>query len=161
VYVQGMVRTRSVRLVTFLLVVLLRSTAARADWVVNEHGECVRQWTTASLARGPAAMLNAPLLPFRSAVGGVLEARESPGSGLREKIMLPPILAFGGGAMGLVESLIWLGTGLADTLTGGYFGIAPDEATRLAIDPVRPAFLTAAGQGSTDHCGRRIGSGRS
>jgi hypothetical protein len=156
-----MVRRRSVRLVAFLTVVVLRGSLASAEWVVNSRGECVREWTSASLGRGPAAMLNAPLLPFRSAVGGVLEARENPGPGLRGKILLPPILAFGGGAMGLVESLIWLGTGLADTVTAGYFELAPEEATRLAVDPVRPAFLTAVAQGSTDHCGRRSGYGGS
>lgn len=154
-----MARTRSVRVVAFLAVIVLRGSLAHAAWVVNERGACVHEWTPASLGRGPAAMLNAPLLPFRSAVGGVLEARENPGPGLRGKIFLPPILAFGGGAMGLVESVIWLGTGLADTLSGGSFELAPEEATRLAIDPVRPAFLTAAARDATDHCGRRVGSG--
>ncbi len=140
---------------------LLPCASVRAEWVVNERGECAHQWTAASLARGPAAIVNAPLLPFRSAVGGVLEARENPAPGLRGQIALPPILAFGGGAMGLVESLIWIGTGLVDTVTGGYFEIAPDEATRLAIDPVRPAFLTAPALSRTDHCGRPVGPGGS
>src|SRR6266436_818833 len=114
-----------------LAVIVLWASGALAAWVVNERGECVRAWTPASLVRGPAAMVNAPLLPLRSAVGGVL-----------------------------VESVIWLGTGLTDTATGGYFEMAPDEATRLGVEPVRPTFIAAAPRPpreSGDRCGRRTG----
>jgi len=38
----------------------------------------------------------------------------------------PPTLAVVGGAIGLVESVVWLGTGLTDTATGGYFETGPD-----------------------------------
>src|SRR5947209_16693829 len=96
--------------VSVLLMVVLRASGALAAWVVNERGECVRAWTPASLVRGPAAVLNAPLLPFRSMVGGVLAGEDrSPGM---QAILLPPTLAVVGGAMGLVESVIWFGTGL-------------------------------------------------
>ena len=109
--------------------------------------------------RGPAAVLNAPLLPFRSMVGGVL-AGEDRSPGIQAKILLPPTLAVVGGAMGPVESVIWFGTGLTDTATGGYFEIAPDEATRFAVGPVRPPFLPDARRPlreSADRCGRRTG----
>jgi hypothetical protein len=120
----------------------LYSAAAQGAWVVNQEGECVREWTSGSLARGPAAMLNAPLVPFRSAAGGVLLAASdnTPRPGLPRRILLPPMLAVVGGGMGLVESGIWLGTGLVDTLSGGYFEVAPEEATHLAVAPLAPAF---------------------
>src|SRR5213083_1306771 len=78
--------------VSVLLMVVLRASGALAAWVVNERGECVRAWTPASLVRGPAAMLNAPLLPLRSAVGGVLVARDDRSPGMKGKILLPPML---------------------------------------------------------------------
>jgi hypothetical protein len=124
---------------------LYAAAAAHGAWVVNEEGECVREWTPASLGRGPAAMLNAPLLPFRSAAGGVQLAASdrTPKPGLPRRILLPPLLAVAGGGMGLVESGIWLGTGLVDTLSGGYLEVAPDEATHLGVGPVTPAFTDA------------------
>ncbi len=143
-----------------LALVVLRASGALAAWVVNERGECVRVWTPASLVRGPAAMVNAPLLPLRSAVGGVLVARDDRSPGMQGKILLPPTLAVVGGGIGLVESVIWLGTGLTDTATGGYFEMAPDEATRLGVEPVRPTFVAAAPRPpreSGDRCGRRPG----
>jgi hypothetical protein len=42
--------------------------------------------------------------------------------------------------MGLVDTGVWLFTGLADTLTGGYFAIAPELATHLSVEPITPAF---------------------
>jgi len=145
---------------SLLVTVVLWASGARAAWVVNETGECVRAWTPASLGRGPAAMLNAPLLPLRSAVGGVLVARDDRSPGMKGKILLPPMLAVVGGAIGLVESAVWLGSGLTDTATGGYFEIAPEEATRLGVEPVRPPFLPDARRPlreSADRCGRRTG----
>ena len=141
--------------------VVLWASGALAAWVVNERGECVRAWTPASLVRGPAAVLNAPLLPFRSMVGGVL-AGEDRRPGIQAKILLPPTLAVVGGAMGLVESVIWFGTGLTDTATGGYFEIAPDEATRFAVAPVRPPFGADARRPPREWfypCGRLMGAG--
>jgi hypothetical protein len=143
-----------------LALVVLRASGALAAWVVNERGECVHAWTPASLVRGPTAMLNAPLLPFRSAVGGVLAARDDRSPGLQGKILLPPTLAVVGGGIGLVESIIWFGTGLTDTVTGGYLEMAPDEATRLAGEPVRQPFVadpSASARVSEDRCGRRRG----
>ena len=128
--------------------VILTSIAAprvtQGAWVMNERGECVRTWTPGSLARGPAAMVNAPLLPVRSAVGGALLARDDRSPGVVGKVLLPPMLTLMGGAMGLLESCIWLGGGLADTVTAGYFALAPEEATRLDVRPVTPAFVPDA-----------------
>jgi len=131
---------------------------ARAAWVVNEHNECVWTWTPASMARGPAAILNAPLVPLRTAAGGYQVVRDDPQPGLQRKIMLAPLLIFGGAAMGLVEGGIWLGTGLADTATGGYFEVAPEQATELSIAPERPGFVPdntpVRREAAKDHCGR-------
>jgi hypothetical protein len=124
-------------------------------WVVNERGDCVHEWTAASLGRGPAAMLNALAVPFRSAAGGVQIALDDPAKGgLKRKLLLTPTLATVGGAMGLVEAGLWLGTGLADTVTGGYFAIAPEEATELSISPIRPLFAPAGRRPAKDPCGR-------
>src|SRR5437867_4649339 len=97
--------------VSVLLMVVLWASGALAAWVVDERGECVRAWTPASLARGPVAMLNAPLVPLRSAAGGFVLARDdrTPAPGLVRRILLPPLLAIVGGGMGLVEGGIWLG----------------------------------------------------
>jgi hypothetical protein len=142
-----------------LLLVALAASHAHAAWTVDEHGECVEEWTTASLAHGPTAILNAPLLPIRSAVGGVVLARDDRSPGRRRSVLLPPLLAVAGATMGLMESVIWLGTGLADTVTGGAFSIAPDEATTLGIGPVAPAFVADGRRERTDPCGRRVASG--
>ena len=135
------------------------ASGAGAAWVVNERGDCVREWTPASLARGPAAIVNAPLVPVRTAVGGVLLARNDPQPGRLRQVLLPPLLAIAGGVMGVAESVIWLGTGLVDTTTGGYFEVAPEEATRLGIAPLSPRFASdVARPPATDRCGRRPGS---
>jgi len=138
--------------------VLVLAAHANAAWVVNERNECVRAWDASSLARGPVAMLNAPLLPFRSAAGGFLVARDDQQTGLRRKILLTPLLTLGGGAMGLVESGIWLGAGLADTATGGYFAVAPEEATELSLAPERPSLMSDSPavrrDAPKDRCGR-------
>jgi hypothetical protein len=99
-------------------------------------------WTSASLLRGPTAIVNAPLVPFRSAVGGAHVALDDPVPGTKRKIMLVPLLTLGGGAMGLVDAGVWLLGGLADTLTGGYFAIAPEPATHLSLEPMTPPFAS-------------------
>ena len=103
-------------------------------------------------------MLNAPLLPFRAAAGGFLLARDDPQPGLQRKIVLAPLLTLAGGAMGLVESGIWLGAGLADMATGGYFEVAPEEATELSLAPERSSLGSDSPgvrrEAAKDRCGR-------
>jgi hypothetical protein len=43
---------------------------AAAGWTVNATGDCVEAWVAPPATQGPVAMLNAPALPLRSAVGG-------------------------------------------------------------------------------------------
>ena len=144
------------------MLVLAALTARRAGavWVVDGHGACVEEWQAADLLRGPSAIANAPLLPVRTAVGGYRLASDDRTPGLERKILLPPMLTLGGGAMGFFESLYWVGTGLADTLTGGVFAIAPVEATRFSVAAVRPGFAPPAGGPATDPCGRPSAGGR-
>ncbi len=96
------------------------------------------------LLRGPTAMLNAPLVPFRSAVGGARLALDDPVAETKRKVILVPALTAGGAIMGLVEAGVWLVGGLADTVTGGYFALAPEEATHLSVAPLTPLFAPDA-----------------
>ena len=138
-----------------LAVMLLVPAIAHPAWVVDERGQCVQAWTPASLARGPTAIANAPLLPFRTAVGGAQVASEDRSPGLRPKILLPPLLAVGGAGMGVLDAVVWVATGLADTVTGGSFALAPEEATHFGVGPVRPPFITEPAR-TTDPCGRPL-----
>ncbi|HJQ82786.1 MAG TPA: hypothetical protein VKA21_01825 [Candidatus Binatia bacterium] len=118
------------------LLLALAPRATRAASAEPAEGE----WTSASLLRGPTAIANAPLLPFRSAVGGARLALDDPLHETKRTVILVPLLTAGGGVMGFVEAGIWLVTGLADTLTGGWFAIAPDDATELSVAPRTPLF---------------------
>jgi hypothetical protein len=127
---------------------------AWAEWVVNSRGECVEQWSPASMLRGPTAMLMAPTAPFRSGAG--VFAYETMQGNLA---FWGPVLAVLSGAVGVIHTGVWLGTGLADTLTGGYFAIAPYRATQLSLDPLIPPFVSEAQQHAIeakrpDPCGR-------
>jgi hypothetical protein len=137
-----------------LVVSILCAHATHAAWVVDERGACVEEWRSGDLLRGPMAIANVPLVPFRSAVGGWQLAREDKTPGLQRKFMLPAMLTLGGGVMGTAEAVLWLGTGLADTLTGGAFSIAPDEATTLSVSPRRPTLIADTRPPATDPCGR-------
>ena len=138
-----------------VLVVVAIAQAAQAAWVVDDRGRCVEEWRSGDLLRGPTAIVNAPLVPFRSAVGGWQLAREDKQTGLQRKIALPAIATLGGAAMGTGEAALWLVSGLADTLTGGALSIAPDEATTLSASARRPTFFPEP-QPTTDRCGRPL-----
>src|SRR5262245_3079895 len=118
--------------VALTALVLLQPGHGRAAWVVNERGECVEEWRSADLLRGPTAIVNAPLVPVRTAIGGFQTARADTIDETSRKILLPPMLTLAGGAMGLAECGIWLAAGLGDTLTGGALALSPVEATELS-----------------------------
>ena len=99
-------------------------------------------WTPASLLRGPTAIANAPLVPFRTAAGGTRVALDDPVEGTKRKVLLVPLLAVAGGGMGLVDAGVWLVAGLADTVTGGWFALAPEQATHLSVEPITPRFAS-------------------
>jgi hypothetical protein len=139
-----------------ILFALLSVRPVAAAWVVDPQGACVEEWRSGDLLRGPTAIANAPLVPFRSAVGGWQLAREDQQGGIQRKLMLPAMLTLGGAVMGTAEAVIWLGTGLADTLTGGVFTIAPDEATTLSASARRPSLIADTRPPTTDKCGRAV-----
>jgi len=116
------------RLAAILVSILALATpaAATADaWVRDEAGRCEREWTPGSLARGPAAVANGLMLPFRSLAGSF-------GAGLSGALLSPLSLA-----VGMAEGIVWIAQGFADALTGGSLGIAPSGATTLQLRPVR------------------------
>jgi hypothetical protein len=127
---------------------------AAAEWVVDTRGECVEQWSPASILRGPTAMLMSPSAPFRCAAG--VFAYETVQGSLA---FWKPALAVLSATVGVIHTGVWLGTGLADTLTGGYFAIAPYRATQLSLDPLIPPFVTESQHQAIeakrpDPCGR-------
>src|SRR5262245_28362090 len=150
-------------LVILALAALLWPRMASSAWEVDAHGDCVRTWTAESLLRGPTALANAPLAPIRSAVGGAILARDDlTTGGVRRVLLLGPTLTVMGGAMGFVDTGVWLVTGLADTVTGGYFETTPDEATPLSVAPITPLFVPDARRPAhvaahQDPCGRPLG----
>ena len=56
------------------------------------------------------------------------------------------------GAFGMFEGVTWVGRGLIDTLTGGYFGVSPDRATTWSWKPTLPFPIRA----DVDACGRPL-----
>lgn len=116
-----------------LLALSLSPSAAGADeWVVDDTGQCVRNWTPRSLARGPIAMTNGILLPFRSLAGGFTD-------GVVGAVMSPI-----GFFVGLGEGVIWLTTGVFELLSGGAVGLAPEGVvTDVLFAPV-PQFPLGA-----------------
>jgi hypothetical protein len=141
--------------------VLGQGRPASGEWIVDSRGECVERWTPASLGRGPTAMLMAPTAPVRTGAG--VFAYQSPAeqgwNGQGSFIFWGPAVALLSGAAGVIDMVWWLGSGLVDTLSGGYFQAAPYEATRLSVDPLPPPFLSegkrrALEAARPDPCGR-------
>jgi hypothetical protein len=127
------------------LLALVAASPAAAGWAVDARGRCVEAWTPPRAAQGPVAMLTAPTLPFREAVGGGIVAADTttPQGGVVGQVLAWPSLILGGFALGVGEMPIWLVLGLADTVTGGYFDLSPDDAKPLTLTSVRPRFLGA------------------
>ncbi len=121
---------------------------ARAGWTVNATGDCVEAWVAPPAAQGPVAMLNAPALPLRAAVGGGQVAAagdRSASDTLVLSVLKWPALVAAGFGIGAVEMPIWLVTGLVDTMTLGSMDLVPDSAKALTLASVRPRFLPETG----------------
>lgn len=140
------------------LALLAAADGARAAWVVDADGACVERWTSADLLRGPTAIVNAPLLPFRTLAGGAEYAWNTEAWWPYQIAVLGPAVTLFAGAFGVLESTWWIGTGLADTLTGGAFALAPEPATQLSIAPQVPSVIADAPEKAptTDKCGRPL-----
>src|SRR5262245_6458123 len=93
--------------------------SASAEWVVDAKGKCVERWSADSLLRGPTAMLMSPTVPFRNAAGVFTYQSPDTGgwTGQGAFFFWGPALALVSGAAGVVDTCVWLGTGLADTMT--------------------------------------------
>lgn len=146
---------RRLRSLTLFATALLAPAGAQCAWTVDAEGACVERWAPSDLRRGPTAIVNAPLLPFRNMAGGAVYAWNTPEWWPAQIVGLGPAVILVSGAAGVVESVWWVGTGLADTLTGGYFSIAPERATELSIRPEVSAIIADANPPPVlDRCGR-------
>src|SRR5262249_62083736 len=92
------------------------SERASAAWVVDSRGQCVEQWSPASMLRGPTAMLMAPTAPFRSGAG-VFAYETTEG---KVGFWGPPVAVLAG-VVGVIGTGVWLDPGFAETLSRGYF----------------------------------------
>ena len=134
----------------------MRANAALGAWTVDAEGACVERWESGDLLRGPTAIVNAPLLPVRTLAGGAEYAWNTAEWWPVQIAILGPVVTLFAGAFGVLEAGWWVGTGLADTLTGGYFALAPDAATQLSVQPQVPVVLedAKAATPAVDPCGR-------
>jgi hypothetical protein len=145
-----------------LIGALQAPTNVRGAWVVDEQDRCVNEWRASDLLRGPIAITNSPFLPLRSVAGGLLFVLDETRDGKIWKVPLyGTTSALVCGTFGLLESAEWVCTGFADTVTGGYFELAPDDAINVSLFPVPPPFIPDARRpawswGWEDRCGRRI-----
>ena len=152
-------RARMRRPLQVLLVIVLLSVPARGAWVVDSAGGCVEQWEPSDMARGPKAILNGPLLPFRQMAGGAEYAWNTEEWWPWQIAIMGPAVTLFSGAAGLLEATWWITTGLADTVTGGYFQAAPEQATDLSISPQVSSMIADAAPSptpTTDRCGRPL-----
>jgi hypothetical protein len=109
-----------------LATLLLVPAPARAGrWLREADGTCRYEWTPRSLARGPIAMGNGVLMPFRSLAG-------SASNGWLAGLLLPLGLM-----VGLAEGIAWTTVGAVETVSGGALALAPEGAAdRLHFSPV-------------------------
>lgn len=143
---------------------LAGARAARAEWKVDEEGKCVRTWTPASLALGPKAIADAPLVPARYLSGGVSELSDPPDPAWSEVERVG--FAAGNvplsGVTGFVEALSSLGFGLMDVFTGGYFEFSPSKPQQFTLEPEKVGALSpqrfpgTSGEQRLDPCGRPL-----
>jgi hypothetical protein len=117
----------------------------------------VQKWAPSDLARGPAAIINAPLLPVRTLIGGAQYAWNNQQWWWSHVFLLGPAATGASGALGAFEGVWWVCTGAADLLTGGYFELAPKEAVQLSVQPELSSAMTGPRPAPTeDPCGRPL-----
>ena len=146
------------------LLSMVSSGTARAEWKVDEEGKCVRTWTPASLARGPMAIADAPLVPARYIAGGIDELGDPPDPAWNkvERVGFAAGYVPLAGVTGFGAMLSSLGFGLMDTLTGGYFELTPDDPQRFTLQAEKLGVLAPEDFEGTrselrlDNCGRPL-----
>ena len=144
-----------------LLAVALAMSAdvARGAWSVDAAGGCVEQWAASDMLNGPTAILNGPILPFRQMAGGAEYAWNTTEWWPWQIAVMGPGVTLFSGAAGLLEGTWWVVTGVADTVTGGYFGASPEAATELSIQPQVSTMIADAAPTpapTEDRCGRPL-----
>lgn len=145
-------RSRVVGL-SMIVACAVAGAASASEWVVDGQGDCVRRWTPADLARGPAAMLNGLTMPVRQLVGGGQAGMDPPDATAAVRV---PALGLIGLGTGTFEGLFVVSQGLVELLTGGYFGVVPDDVAEPSLAPMTPRFLAPPPQEPpTDPCGRK------
>ena len=150
-------RMRFLTLLIVMTALVARVGVARAAWTVDAAGVCVEQWAPSDMLRGPTAVLNGPILPFRQLAGGAEYAWNVDEWWPWQIAVLGPAVTLFSGAAGTLEGLWWVTSGLADTLTGGALTLAPEEATELSIEPeVSRMIADAKTPPTTDRCGRPL-----
>lgn len=150
---------RRLPLLLLALALAIPAGVARGAWSVDEAGVCVKRWGASDMLNGPTAILNGPILPFRQMAGGAAYAWNTPEWWPWQIAVMGPGVTLFSGAAGLLEGTWWITTGLADTLTGGYFGLSPEPATELSIAPQVSTMIADAGPPpppTTDRCGRPL-----
>ena len=146
-------------LIAVLVVALVMSAdRAPAAWSVDASGNCVERWGPSDMLNGPKAILNGPILPFRQMAGGAVYAWNTDEWWPYQIVGLGPGVTLFSGAAGVLEGTWWVVTGVADTVTGGYFGASPPQATELSISPQVSSMIADAKTPTptTDNCGRPL-----
>ena len=133
---------------------IARASVALCVWTVNADGSCVQQWGAADMLRGPTAIVNAPLLPFRTTAGGAVYAWNKMEWRWWYTFVLGSAVTGASAGAGVFEGVWWVGTGAADTLTGGFFHLAPEPATQLSVQPELSTVISDKPPPAEDHCGR-------
>ena len=151
----SLVRLRAAHVLFFSVSIAIAGTLPARAFVTFESGQ-VRP-----LALSPdgthLSAVNTPLLPVRTLAGGAEYAWNTTEWWPWHIAILGPAVTLFCGAWGVIEGAWWITTGLADTLTGGYFVIAPERATHLSVQPEIPVVIADAAPTPTpteDRCGR-------
>ena len=133
---------------------IARASVALCVWTVNADGSCVQEWGAADMLRGPTAIVTALQRPFWTAAGGAVYAWNNTEWRWWYTLLLGlPVTAISAGA-GVFEGVWWVGPGAADTLTGGFFHLAPEPATKTSVQPVLSTVISDKPPAAEDHCGR-------
>jgi hypothetical protein len=137
-----------------LVLVLACAVPGWCGWTVNARGECVEAWVPPAEGQGWIAMVNAPALPFREAVGGGQMAADGGGTqGVSVATVLTwPALILGGFGAGVIEMPLWFVLGLVDGVTLGHFDTLPNDAKPLTLTTIRPRFLSGVPDDAAKKC---------
>ena len=154
------VMVRAMRVMRTMMVgiaLITRAGVAQCAWTVSADGTCVQEWTLRDLLRGPAAIVNGPLLPVRTTIGGAEYGWNKKERRWSETWLLGPAVTGASAGAGAFEGLWWVTTGVADLLTGGYFHIAPEHATEISLQPELSTVIAGPPPPPTeDRCGRAV-----